>query len=582
MGFEALMRRVEEPVATGDSPNEEGEESSRGDSMAPTFQEMPLPEARSDALLPLTDILDITADAGTYTHKREEEKPTSEHQEPAAIVHTHVLTSSERKTGIDSKYAPTFTLEPGMRERGEERPPGTLHLSRGDYRVGKCLGKGGEGTVYVARPHTNDETLAMVLGATRQLYAQEEGHDIPQEPYARFVAKVLPAGNLMKAVEDAKPLHEQEESQRALHQKRLQSHLGFLVDSGQVVDYDQVYRVLIFDRAPGKTLATWKKEWHDIDGEKPHRAEHTLRIVVAMRSIAGILRDHFERGWVHADVKPANVMVDMDYPFLSRPIDFGIAHRVEHARERGGKSSGTPHYMTQEDIAAVNAKEGVEMWRDIYGLGLSFGEAIGLFSFVKTEGDNPLNIMHRQGAGEWVSSPRVEGEQGMEGTELDTHSRLFAVGEQGRGMKAFIELLYRMVRPHDKAPERRAKWEAWGEHGEPMSWQGVEKELGKVIELLEGEVLAQDGELPLTQEELEAMRRDMEGRLGRAKNRVYAQWRILEGGEHIPEEQRQNIEQAMRRVRDGQDVVTQLERCEEVLALMAPFQEQREPRKRAA
>jgi serine/threonine protein kinase len=394
------------------------------------------------------------------------------------------------------------------------------------------------------------------------------------------VAKVLPAGQFPHPRQPSNSkLEDQTEYQKAAHQKSLQKRLGLLVDAGQVADRDgRVARVLLLDRVPGKTLTAWKEVWGRESASDRLSPDRALRAAVAMRAIARNLAQRWEQGWVHADVKPANLMVDMDYPFLSRPIDFGIAMRREQVREKMGATSGTPTYMTAESMAGKAAFSGEEAWRDMYALGLSFGESIGLFSFARGEGDGVLQILNKQSHGKWVQSPRFEGEQvseePLESATLDTHSSLFAIGDKTPGSQAFIRLLYSLVRPHDRMEDRRAAWRRWHGSEQMLSWEDIERELTSVIGQLEGEVLAEQGEAPLTQEELEAMRRDIAGRAERAKNRVFASWRIMsESTRQTPQGKR--IEEAMQRVHSSQDSLTQLEGYQQVLELMATLESHR-------
>ena len=82
--------------------------------------------------------------------------------------------------------------------------------------------------------------------------------------------------------------------------------------------------------------------------------------------LAGLAHAH-ERGIVHRDVKPANIIVTSDRAVL---VDFGIARAMavttsEHLT-RSGMTVGTSHYMAPEQI--LGARE-IDQRVDVYAVG---------------------------------------------------------------------------------------------------------------------------------------------------------------------------------------------------------------------
>jgi len=90
-------------------------------------------------------------------------------------------------------------------------------------------------------------------------------------------------------------------------------------------------------------------------------------ILGAVYKIALALQQVHEKGWLHRDVKPSNILVDSDgEPFLS---DFGIARPLAHDKEEENddETAGTPMYMAPEQLLAPSI---VDERADVYALGV--------------------------------------------------------------------------------------------------------------------------------------------------------------------------------------------------------------------
>ena len=101
-----------------------------------------------------------------------------------------------------------------------------------------------------------------------------------------------------------------------------------------------------------------------------------VRIATA---VADALHDAHEQGFIHRDVKPANILLDRsDRVFLT---DFGIAVTHEQLAEEKDSTSGTLAYMSPEQIRGEGGK--IDRHTDIYSLGVVLYEA--------TAGRRPFN-----------------------------------------------------------------------------------------------------------------------------------------------------------------------------------------------
>ena len=155
-------------------------------------------------------------------------------------------------------------------------------------------------------------------------------------------------------------------------------------------------RYLMMELVEGPSLKTWLVENGRFD---PDRA------IVLLRQMAAALKDAWDHGVLHRDVKPANILIGparpgVDEPFCSKLCDFGLA-RVEnqagdpemsHGGLTGtGLALGTPHYMSPEQ---ASGEHDVDQRSDIYGLGATLFHALlgqTLFS-----GKSSAVIMYKQ------------------------------------------------------------------------------------------------------------------------------------------------------------------------------------------
>ncbi len=93
--------------------------------------------------------------------------------------------------------------------------------------------------------------------------------------------------------------------------------------------------------------------------------------------MAEALRHAHDRGVLHRDVKPSNILIAADgTPML---LDFNLAREVELDAEAATKLGGTLAYMAPEHIEALieGRDEGIDHRADLYALGLVLLEMLG-------------------------------------------------------------------------------------------------------------------------------------------------------------------------------------------------------------
>lgn len=117
--------------------------------------------------------------------------------------------------------------------------------------------------------------------------------------------------------------------------------------------------------------------------------------VVALKAVAKAVAHAHERGFIHRDLKPGNILIDrLDDPHV---VDFGLARQVDESNDLTltGEALGTAGFMSPEQ--ALGARHQVSESTDVYALGailhwLLFGKAPG-------EGEGDIGRGARAGGG---------------------------------------------------------------------------------------------------------------------------------------------------------------------------------------
>ncbi len=107
--------------------------------------------------------------------------------------------------------------------------------------------------------------------------------------------------------------------------------------------------------------------------------------------VAHALQHAHERGFIHRDIKPKNIMMSREGTV--KLADLGLARALsdkEAAEAEAGRAYGTPYYISPEQIRG-EVKIGPAA--DIYGLGATFYHLVT--GRVPYEGKNPSAVMHK-------------------------------------------------------------------------------------------------------------------------------------------------------------------------------------------
>ena len=216
----------------------------------------------------------------------------------------------------------------------------------GRYEVLKQLGKGAMGIVYLGQDPRINRTTAIKTFRFSDNFEPEEAEQLKQ----KFFREAESAGTL--------------------------SHPNI---------------VTIYDAGDEQDLAYIAMEYLEgTDLERFTKKENLL----PMRKVIGYVADAaeglgyaHEKGIVHRDVKPANIML-LDTGVI-KITDFGIARITATSQTQTGVVRGTPFYMSPEQISG----EKVDGRSDIFSLGVMLYQMLtGELPF---RGDNPASLMHQ-------------------------------------------------------------------------------------------------------------------------------------------------------------------------------------------
>lgn len=154
------------------------------------------------------------------------------------------------------------------------------------------------------------------------------------------------------------------------------------------------YHYFVMEFVDGRTV------FDDIVKHK--RFSESEAIDIAIQTAEALLHAH-ERGLIHRDVKPKNIMINQDG--VAKLADMGLARAIsdkEAAEAEAGKAFGTPYYISPEQIRGEKA---IGPPSDIYSLGATLYHMVT--GNVPFDGKNPSAVMHKHLKSELVAPDHV-------------------------------------------------------------------------------------------------------------------------------------------------------------------------------
>lgn len=156
----------------------------------------------------------------------------------------------------------------------------------------------------------------------------------------------------------------------------------------------QDYHYFVMEYVDGRSV------YDDIVKHKRYSEGEAIDIVI---QVAEALQHAHERGLIHRDVKPKNIMITREG--VAKLADMGLARAIsdkEAAEAEAGKAFGTPYYISPEQI---RGEVSIGPATDIYSLGATLYHMVT--GTVPFDGKNPSSVMHKHLKAELVPPDHV-------------------------------------------------------------------------------------------------------------------------------------------------------------------------------
>ena len=318
---------------------------------------------------------------------------------------------AEVQSLLDQQTAPSSLVEGGV-----------VHVSRpmpariGPYEVVEVLGEGGMGIVYRGRQET---------------------------PIKRDVAiKVLHAG-----LNTARILERFAWERRSLARMN-HPNIASILDAGTA---DDGHPYVVLELIEGAPVTTWCRE---------NQGNLDQRLAM-MEKVCQAVQHAHDRGVLHRDLKPGNVMVrEIDGQPAPCIIDFGIAKALDDTQDGEasleltleGQQVGTPAYMSPEQLAGRGGE--VDVRTDVYALGVILYELLA--------GQRPFADDHLNRSRDRDNPPlpsKVSGRRELRG-DLDNICLMAIRPEASRRYRSASDLVEDLVRHRQRQPVK-ASPDSW-------------------------------------------------------------------------------------------------------------------------
>lgn len=281
------------------------------------------------------------------------------------------------------------------------------------YTIDDVIGEGGMGVVYRATDHARGRSVAL-----KMLHASLMGDDGIRRRFTREARVML-----------------------------TWSHPNVV----RVFDFIEHRELLaiVMELVEGPTLEAYLDKW---GGQLPY-----ADIGLVFRGVLDAMAEAHERGVVHRDLKPQNIILSPDEHGLNpRVVDFGIAKVLDGTNYTvTGALLGSCRYMSPEQVQTL---ESLDHRSDIYSLGVSLYRAVaGRCPF---EGNNHFNLMmaHVNQAPEPPSTYRPRIPSALERLILDTLSKDRAARPQNCAeLRARLDSALESVTPSRSARPSRSQ-----------------------------------------------------------------------------------------------------------------------------
>ena len=215
------------------------------------------------------------------------------------------------------------------------------------------------------------------------------------------------------------------------------SHPGIVA----VYDVSQTEDVsyLVMELISGITLRQYMERKHPVPWKQ---------VLHFSRQIADALQHAHERGIIHRDIKPQNIMLLPNGAI--KVADFGIAAFEKELKETKGQALGSLHYIAPEQLRGRKA----DARGDVYSLGVSMYEM--LTGFKPYTGETPSEILQKQNNGSLlpirafdVDVPEELESIVLKAMSVDAKERYQSAGELKNALNKFTD--------HILTAEKRAR-----------------------------------------------------------------------------------------------------------------------------